>query len=1368
MTDGDSLVSALGRLGPGDHLCLIYRSREEQLQAAIPFIALGLDRGERCLYVADENTVDGVVSAMERGGVDVDQHRSRGALVLATKRESYLRQGHFDPDWMIQFLRVATEDALRDGFTALRVTGEMTWALADDPGAERLLEYENKLNQFFPGSDALAICQYNAHRFDPETLLGVVETHPLVVHEGTVCWNPYYTPPEEGLQRADALARLDRELRVLVGRAKADNAIRDSEAQLQALFDSTADAIYVCRPDGAIVRANEQAARDTGYSPEELTSCSILDLAVEDSPERLASMYQELAAGESIRLRGTHRRKDATEFPVEVTISMFETSAGPRIIAVARDVTERIERETEYAEVLCTARDGFWIIDEEGRILDANPAAAAMLGYTSGEMLSMSIADVEAIESREDTVARLVHVRKTGHARFETKHRRKDGVVIDVEVSTSYLPLSRGRFLAFIRDITDRKQSEEALRRSEERFQRVFQRAPLMMTLSTVGDGRYLDVNDAFVDVTGYSREQAVGRTSTELGFISDADRERLLCDVRAEGRVSYMELTLKRADGSAIECLYSGELIEVGGETRLLSIATDLTERRRAEDEARATRQILADGERLAGMGAWRYDVTTDRWWFSDNWLAIHGCSEPPVAMSDLMPIAHPEDAAIVERAFRGALEAMASYEVEHRIIRQDTGEVRVVRAHGEPLADGDGRVVELRGAALDITSSKQVERSLAESEAALRRLYNSVLAGVVLFDASGGIISVNEAGGEILGMTPGDVQRRTVDDGVWDMTQEDGAPVAGSDHPSMITLRTGEPIRGAVRCLFASDPERARWLLINTEPVHNDAGVVSEVLVTFIDVTDLKRAEEQLREREERFRQVFDHMASGVAIYDVVGDGDDFVFADINPAGSGTGMLSRQQHIGRSVQEVYPGVAEFGLLDVMREVWRDGSPRYHPVSLYEDDRINQQWFENYVCKLPTGQIMAVYDDVTARIENEREQARLQTELAQAQRMESIGRLAGGVAHDFNNMLNVILGNVELALGQVEEKSQLEEDLREIEAAAERSARLTQQLLAFARKQAVSPEVIDVNEAAARSLRMIRRLIGEDIEVAWSPGDELPPVWMDPGQIDQILANLAVNARDAIEGTGTVTIETRTIHVDTGSDLVSRHENAQPGDYVLMTFSDSGAGMDAETLAHVFEPFYTTKPLGEGTGLGLATVHGIVEQNMGFIEVDSQPGEGATFRIYLPRHQGPTDTAEVGAHEVDAGRGHGRVLLVEDEPALLRLTKAMLEQQGYAVRIADSPSGALAQASVHGHRLDVLITDVIMPGMNGNELARELTASHPEIAVLYISGYPFETITQRGTLPDGAAFLRKPFAAADLGRAVRRLLDVRDGGRHR
>ncbi len=406
---------------------------------------------------------------------------------------------------------------------------------------------------------------------------------------------------------------------------------------------------------------------------------------------------------------------------------------------------------------------------------------------------------------------------------------------------------------------------------------------------------------------------------------------------------------------------------------------------------------------------------------------------------------------------------------------------------------------------------------------------------------------------------------------------------------------------------------------------------------------------------------------------------------------------------------------------------------------------------------RIVSSPILDASGEVTAAIEmveDITEKLSLESQFQQAQKMEAVGLLAGGVAHDYNNMLSVIIGYTELAMSKVDPAQPLRSDLEQILKAAMRSADITRQLLAFARKQTVVPEALDLNRCVESMLTLLRRLIGEDIGLGWVPEVGLSPIKMDPVQVDQILANLCVNARDAIADVGNITIETGNAVFD--ETYCAGHAGFVAGEYVLLSVSDDGCGMDKEMAGQIFEPFFTSKKVGRGTGLGLSTVYGIVKQNNGFINVYSEPGKGTTFRIYLPRYGGPVvDTQPESAVDIPQSRGE-MVLVVEDEPSLMRMSKTMLEKLGYRVLTAGTPGEAIGLAEEHPSEIQLLITDVVMPEMNGRELAERMQSRYPGMKILFMSGYTADVIVHRGVLDEGVNFIKKPFSMKDLAIKVR------------
>jgi len=528
--------------------------------------------------------------------------------------------------------------------------------------------------------------------------------------------------------------------------------------------------------------------------------------------------------------------------------------------------------------------------------------------------------------------------------------------------------------------------------------------------------------------------------------------------------------------------------------------------------------------------------------------------------------------------------------------------------------------------------------------------------------------------------------------------------------------------------------------------------------MLAVVRDLTDRRKAEEALREKEEYQRAMID--ASPLAIVAIAPDG---CVRSWNAAAERIFGWKSQEVVDRILPIVPENEREAFMASLARSAQGESLSRVRLARWRKDGSPVEISLSTAPIHDGEGRvvaIMGVIEDITEITEAEKEKERLQARLIQAQKMESVGRLAGGVAHDYNNMLGVILGYTEMSLQNLSPEDSLHQNLQEILKAARRSADITRQLLAFSRQQTIAPKVLDLNETVESMLKMLRRLIGEDIDLSWHPGKRLWPVSMDPTQLDQVLVNLCVNARDAIADTGSISIETGTKTFDEA--YCASHPGFVPGRFVMVSVSDDGCGMDRETQERLFEPFFTTKETGKGTGLGLATVYGIVRQNEGFINVYSEPGQGTTFRIYLPRHEAAVEQAgDKDAVEPDV-RGSETILVVEDERKILRMATIMLEQLGYTVLAASRPAEAVALAGEHAGEIHLLMTDVVMPDMNGRELSVRLRALYPRLKVLFMSGYTANVIAHRGVLDEGVNFIQKPFSQKDLGIKVRRSLGDR------
>jgi PAS domain S-box-containing protein len=768
----------------------------------------------------------------------------------------------------------------------------------------------------------------------------------------------------------------------------------------------------------------------------------------------------------------------------------------------------------------------------------------------------------------------------------------------------------------------------------------------------------------------------------------------------------------------------------------------------------------LRKSGERLtlaiegSGVGLWDWCIQTGEMGFNDRWAQIAGYTLEelaPLSINTRNQLTHSHDLEKSDQLLRKCFDSkLAVYECEMRI-RHKAGHWVWVLDHGKVVQWGkDKKPVRMSGTRLDITERKHAEKAMSESEQALRTIFDNTHDAIFVHSVEGQILDVNRKMLELYRVTRKQALKSSI--------AED---FSTSDNPlDELEFRWSRVLKGE-SLLFEWKAKRPNDGSVFDVEVAlkritlNDRAVV---LANVRDISARKAAEAVLRESEEKFRALVEHSSDAIMRFD-----RQYRHLYVNPIVQKLCGIPPAEFIGKTHEEL-------GFPEALCTVWKEAIDQVFligDVQRMEFQLPNGVWIDWML--MPeldeSGHVKAVITsarDITERKQAEAEKVRLEDQLRQSQKMEAVGRLAGGVAHDFNNMLGVILGHTEMAMEEVGPSQPLFADLKEIRAAADRSADLTKQLLVFARKQTVVPKVLDLNNTVEGMLKMLRRLIGEHIDLVWLPGKGLWPVKIDPSQIDQILSNLCVNARDAIDDVGKMTIETGNVAVDEA--YCEDHMDCISGDFVLLAVRDDGCGMNQQTRENLFEPFFTTKQVGSGSGLGLATVYGIVKQNSGFINVDSEPRQGTTFKIYLPRHRGQAEYKQKKRPTEPTARGHETILLTEDEPAILKMTTKMLEQQGYTVLAAGTPSEAVHLADSHPGEIHLLMTDVVMPEMNGRELYKNLLTGHPKLKCLFMSGYTANVIAHNGVLDDGVDFIQKPFMKQDLVVKVQETLERKQG----
>jgi PAS domain S-box-containing protein len=759
-----------------------------------------------------------------------------------------------------------------------------------------------------------------------------------------------------------------------------------------------------------------------------------------------------------------------------------------------------------------------------------------------------------------------------------------------------------------------------------------------------------------------------------------------------------------------------------------------------------------LARAQRGGSAGLWDWDIPTGRLTWTPELFALFGLdpAADTASFDTWGRVLHPDDQEIAARRIDAAIASRTQLDSEYRIVRADSGETRWIQALGIALYDDAGAPQSMAGLCVDITDRKRAEQLLAAADTFSRRVIESVREGIVVYGPDLRTRVWNPFMAEltglpaeqVIGRLPSEVYPELVGLG---LLERAGRALAG-ETPPPVELRF--ELHG-----------RSGWVIDASVPLRDERGAVIGVIETVQDVTSRRAAEESSAEYA---RLVTDSQrAAAIGSYRADFVANRWWSSEVLDELFGIDATF-DRTIPSWVSLIHPDDRDDMNRYVAEEVIANGRPfsREYRIVRRSDGAV--RWVNGLgeVTLREDGtalSLVGTIQDVTERRDADEEREQLRAQLGQSQQMEAIGRLAGGIAHDFNNMLGAILGYAELALGRVDPGDELHADLLEIRKAASRSAELTRQLLAYARRETTAPRVIDLNLAVAGQLNLLGRMIGEDTTLEWHPAGGPCRVNIDPSQIDRILANLCVNARDAVGSDGRIVI--RTGHATVDDREHARNPDRTAGLYVVLEVTDNGRGMDPETLASIFEPFFTTKSVGQGTGLGLAMVHGMVTGAGGFITVESAPGRGTSFRVHLPGFDGPaaldSDADERGP-EAPSG---ATILVVEDEPALLRLTERILAHLGYRVLAAASPAEAIGMLDARPRHVDLLLTDVVMPGMTGPDLADRLRQGRPGLRCVFMSGYPADHMAHVDIRGGEAGIIEKPFSVQTLASGIRAAL---------
>lgn len=911
----------------------------------------------------------------------------------------------------------------------------------------------------------------------------------------------------------------------------------------------------------------------------------------------------------------------------------------------------------------------------------------------------------------------------------EYRQRCADGSYLWLETKGKFLFDDNGTPCSLFfssRDITERKQAEQALRNSEEKYRTLFETAPVGI-FQTTPQGRFISVNLEYARIVGYSSPSEMIKQVADIAaqlYVRPEEREHYKEMLQRDGQVKNFVAELKHLDGSTFWVSMSAKTLRnPDGSIVYDGFLVDISDRKRAEDALRESEMHLQQV----------FDILPVGLWFADKEGTLLRGNPAGIKIWGAEPLVDPAryDVFKARRFPSGEEIAPTDWSLYHTIRNKATivdelleidafdGKTKIILNSTAPVLDEQGDVQGAIVVNRDITERIRAEADLKRIEWMLSKKPPSAseLHAEVHDQGYGDLTALNREGAIIKLIGPELLQSFA----------NDYMDLLGTS--SAIYEVNGDYAMGIFASGWCRLMDRASRELCDTsdnvKALQSGKWLCHESCWTCC-------SKEAIAQRSPM--DIACH--GGIRLY-------------------GVPIL-----VGGEVA----GVINFGYGDPPKDPvrLRQLAKDYH---LDYDDLVREaRAYDSrppYIIEMAKSRLHATARLIGSILEaklSEQARQKLQDQLNQARKMESIGRLAGGVAHDYNNMLSVIIGYTEMALDKLPPHDPLHADFTEIYKAAKRSSDITNQLLAFARKQTIDPQVVDLNALVESMLRMLRRLIGEDIDLNWHPGKRLWPVKMDPAQVDQILVNLCVNARDAIGGVGRVTIETGNIRLD--EDYAQSQIDCYAGDFVMLVVSDDGCGMDQKVLDNIFEPFFTTKGISEGTGLGLPTVYGIVKQNEGFVNVYSEPGKGTTFRLYLPKHAGTQSQPPLTARTpTPNGRGE-TVLLVEDEPSILHMGEIMLNRLGYHVLAAGTPNQAIELASASKGQIDLLITDVVMPEMNGRQLSEQLNDLFPGTRTLFMSGYTADVIAHRGVLDEGMHFIQKPFSLHDLGIKVRTVLE--------
>jgi len=1020
------------------------------------------------------------------------------------------------------------------------------------------------------------------------------------------------------------------------------------------------------------------------------------------------------------------------------------------------------------------------LIDTKGTVLNANTRFASRFGISPGVCVGAVVYELITTRSPEQAVCRrdmCEEVLRTGKRTvFEDGNNdlslrstispilSKEGEIIRLFITIQHISGEKrlenasqteqnGTAPVGV-DIPDRKQAETEIELQESK--RLLSQA-LEAARAGVWEWDLTTNENIWSDELWplYGLELSNEKPTFELWArsIHPEDRESAISAVNAAVRNETelnVEYRVCYPDGSIHWLMSRGKPLRniEGRVVRFIGTIIDITERKLTEDDLRQSRSRMNFILENSHVGLWELNLDDYTAHSSPEHARILGyetmCSD--WSLEKFLNHVIEDDRTRIETRIRSSIDSHENYAFECRIRRVD-GELRWISVIGAVQFDSNQKPCVISGIMQDITERKTVEEALEASERKFRSIAEQISDMVFITDQHGVTNYVSPAVETIAGYKIDEVIGHPFIEFVY---EEDIERAVRSFTEGLIN-----PKRDDVLELRYNKKDGTIFYAEIQVQYYKDQGFIGYVGL-IRDISNRKKYEQELIESKQFLKNIYDEVNYSIFVVDVLPDGS-YQFKGINPRHETLTGIRSDQITGKTPEQLLPPEVAESVIHHYDDCIRAGKSIQYEESLpfrgkdsLWETVLNPVRDENGTIF----RIIGTSTNITERRKIEEDRAELGVQLQQSQKMEMVGRLAGGIAHDFNNMLTVILGHSDMAIEELDPSLAAYAAFDAIRQAAIHSAELTRQLLAFARKQIVIPKIIELNTAVAEMLPMLQRLIGENIKLVWIPGCKNSHIKIDPSQIDQILVNLCVNARDAIIGNGRITIES--------SEHTIRNNLSGAADigdvsitYVTLSVSDDGYGIDQKDLNHIFEPFFTTKESGKGTGLGLSTVYGIVKQNEGNIDCQSQLGKGTTFRIDLPLFKVEEKTDQDTQSAQPVLKGHQTILLVEDEPSILKLCKLILERNGYNVLAYGNPADSIKAAESYDGTIDLLMTDVMMPEMNGSELSKKLLELRPELKILFVSGYTADVITHNTILDSGINFIQKPFNPKALLKAV-------------